>query len=146
MITKEEQEGTFVAIEKFRILTAVVVAQIYPSDEMTQNYTHTLYQCHLPDFDTVCKIVNTGPYIRSNHWRKLGKRNLGPLCTILGVSCESMISKQKDFTKQVSCLQVQEFFTLLKVYLIKLSLSLCIQGPIQSNLLLFTVGSLFKQQ
>ena len=90
MITKEEQEGTFVAIEKFRILTAVVVAQIYPSDEMTQNYTHTLYQCHLPDFDTVCKIVNTGPHIRSNHWRKLGKRNLGPLCTILGVSCESI--------------------------------------------------------
>ena len=101
-------------IEKFCISTAVVVAQIYTSDEMTWNYTHTLYPCQFPDFDTVCKIVNTGHYIRSNHWRKLGKRNLGPPCTILAVSYEYMISKQKDSTKQVSCLQVQEFFTLLK--------------------------------
>lgn len=58
MITKDQQ-GTFVVIEKFCILTAGV-AQIYTSDEMTQNYTHTLYQCQFPDFDTVCKIVNTG--------------------------------------------------------------------------------------
>lgn len=39
--TKEQQEGSFSAIEYFRIPNAVGMTQVYSSDKMTELYKHT---------------------------------------------------------------------------------------------------------
>ena len=39
-------------MELFHILIVVVITQIYTGDKMTWNYTHSLYRCQSPDFDT----------------------------------------------------------------------------------------------
>lgn len=40
-------------IQKFSFLVSIVVTQLYPYDNMTQNYTYILYQGQFPDLGNI---------------------------------------------------------------------------------------------